>query len=81
MRRCLIYVLAALLLISGCARGFHYRVTDGRVTFYLDLLDAQQVYFAYSLDGFRLHEANKQRAGTWTIAVPADIEFRYFFYD
>jgi 1,4-alpha-glucan branching enzyme len=79
MRRCLISVLAALLLVSGCARGSHYRVADGRVTFYLDLPDAQQVYFAYSLDGFRLHETNKQRAGTWTIAVPADIEFRYFF--
>lgn len=79
MRRCLISVLAALLLISGCARGFHYRVADERVTFYLDLPDAQQVYFACSLDGFRLHEANEQRAGTWTIAAPADIEFRYFF--
>jgi hypothetical protein len=78
MRRCLISVLAALLLISGCARGF-YRVADDRVTFYLDLPAAQQVYFAYSLDEFRLHKVKKTRGGKWAIAVPADIEFRYFF--
>ena len=78
MRRCLISVFAALILMSGCARSF-YRVADDRVTFYLDLPDAQQVYFAYSLDEYRLHEIKKKPAGTWTIAVPADIEFRYFF--
>jgi hypothetical protein len=78
MRRCLIFALAALMLISGCARGF-YQVADDRVTFYLDLPAAQQVYFAYSLDEFRLHRAKKTQAGTWVVAVPAGIEFRYFF--
>ena len=78
MKRCLISVLAALLLISGCARGF-YRVADDQVTFYLDPPDAQQVYFAYSLDEFRLHTVKNKQAGTWVIAVPAGIEFRYFF--
>jgi hypothetical protein len=78
MTRWLIPVFAVLLLISACAGRF-YRVEDDQVTFDLDLPDAQQVSFAYSLDEFRLHKVNKKQAGTWEIAVPADIEFRYFF--
>ena len=78
MKRWLIPVYAILLLISGCT-GRLYRVEDDRVTFYLDLPAAQQVDFAYSLDEFRLHKVKKKQGGTWEIAVPADIEFRYFF--
>jgi hypothetical protein len=78
MKRCFISAIAALLLISGCAGGFH-RVEDDQVIFYLDLPDAQQVYFAYSLDEFRLHKVKKKQAGKWEIAVTADMEFRYFF--
>jgi hypothetical protein len=78
MKKCLIPVVAALLLISGCAGRF-YRVEGHKVTFYLDLPAAQQVYFAYSLDEFRLHKVQKKEAGKWEIVVPVDIEFRYFF--
>jgi 1,4-alpha-glucan branching enzyme len=78
MSRCLIFVMCAFLLISGCTGQF-YRVKDRQVTFYLELPAAKQVYFAYSLDEFRLHKVQKNQAGTWEISIPADIEFRYFF--
>lgn len=78
MKRCLVPFFAALLLILSCAGRF-YRVEDDQVTFYLDLPDAQQVYIAYSLDEFRLHKIKKKQADTWEIAVPAGMEFRYFF--
>lgn len=78
MKRWLISVFAILLMISGCVGRF-YRVEDDQVTFYLDLPDAQQVYFAYSLDEFRLRKLKKRQAGMWEITVPTDIEFRYFF--
>jgi len=78
MKKWLIPVCAILLLISGCAGRF-YRVEDDRVTFYLDLPAARDVDFAYSLDEFRLHKVKRKQAGTWEIAVPAGIEFRYFF--
>ena len=78
MKICLISIFAALLLISGCGGRF-YRVEDHKVIFHLDLPDARQVYFAYSLDEFRLHSVQEKQAGKWEISVPADIEFRYFF--
>ena len=78
MNRCLIFVFISVLLISGCAARL-YRVAGDQVTFCLDLPAAQQVDFAYSLDEFRLHEVQKKQAGRWEIAVPADIEFSYFF--
>jgi hypothetical protein len=78
MNRCLICVFAAGLLVYGCAGRF-YRVEGDQVTFYLNLPAAQQVDFACSLDEFKLHEVKHKQGGTWEIAVPAGIEFRYFF--
>jgi len=78
MTRWLIPVFAALLLISACGGRFYW-VEDEKVTFDLDLPDARQVYFAYSLDAFMLHKVKKKQAGKWEIVVPATIEFRYFF--
>jgi len=78
MKRCLFPFFAAVLMISSCVGRF-YRVADDQVTFYLELPDAQQVDFACSLDEFRLHKIKKKQVGTWEVAVPADMEFRYFF--
>ena len=41
--------------------------------------NARTVYFASSLDGFRLHPARKTVQNRWTFSAPSDTEFRYFF--
>lgn len=78
MKKCLMLSFFIFLWIS-CCTGPLYRVQDEKVTFYLELSKAQRVYFAYSLDKYRLHKLKKNKFGTWEIAIPAYPGFRYFF--
>jgi hypothetical protein len=78
MKICLTLMAAAFLWIISCA-GHVYKAPDEKVILYLELSKAQQVYFACSLDEYRLQKVNKMKANRWEIAVPAHLEFRYFF--
>ncbi len=79
MKRCASMVLSAFLSIMGCVGDF-YRIQDRTVTFDLNLPDAREVYFAYSLEEFKLHEVSKKGpTGRWQISVAANLEFGYFF--
>lgn len=78
MKKCLTLMTAAFLWIMSCT-GHVYKVPDEKVTLHLELPNVQQVYFASSLDDYRLQKANKMKSNRWEIAVPAHTEFRYFF--
>lgn len=68
-----------LLVFVGCGGGHHYRVEDGTVSLYLNGSNANLVYFASSLDGYELHEADRIDDDTWEVEVPSDNEFKYFY--
>ena len=66
-----------LSLFTGCADQY-YRVKEGAVHIYIKN-DARVIYFASSLDGFKLRKAKKIDKNTWEVRAPAYIAFRYFF--
>ena len=78
MRKFLMFPVAFLILLTGCA-DHYYRVEGDIVHFSLELPDAENVLFLSSLDGYEIHNVKKIREETWEIDVPADAEFKYFF--
>ena len=72
--------LAILLLVfAGCGAGHYYKVEEGTVSIFLNGSEANLVYFASSLDGYKLHEADRVDDGTWKVQVPSYNEFKYFY--
>ena len=73
------YLLAAtFILFAGCSTH-NYRISADRVNLYLRIPDAKTVYFASSLDRFRLHQIKKNDNGVWEVVVPSVREFSYFY--
>jgi hypothetical protein len=68
-----------LLVLTGCWGGHHYQEKNGMVSIYLKEADADKVSFASSLDGYKLHEADKINDDTWVVRVPSSKEFKYFY--
>lgn len=71
-------LVVVIVMLVGCA-SHDYWVKNNKLYLSLNKPDAKTVYFASSLDGFRLHKTEKLDANTWQIAVPAGTEFRYFY--
>ena len=67
-----------VFFITGCA-AHEVRKEKDNLYFVLRNPEAKSVLFAYSLDGFRCHEASKDMVGTWVVGVPAGDSFRYFY--
>jgi len=78
MRRYIPLLLLAPMLLFGCASHF-YTIKTGAVHVYLRASDADNVFFASSLDGYALHELTKNGDGLWETSIPAQYEFRYFY--
>ncbi len=78
MKHYILSVIAVFLLLSGCA-GHFYKIEGSDVHLYLRAPDGATVLFASSLDGYRFHEAKKDKKGLWQVALPAGREFRYFY--
>ena len=70
--------ISVLLGMAGNA-GHYYRVQGDTVIFYLKKPAARNVYFAHSLDGFKLHRIEAGNPDTWAIAMAAKSEFSYFY--
>lgn len=69
---------AALLFFTSCMS--HYYSTHGdMIRFYLKDDHAKSVCFQYSHDGYRRHEASRDRSGLWQVTVPSAREFSYFY--
>lgn len=78
MKRYCSLILTVLLVFAGCTRHY-YRVNNDSVNIYLEKPDAERVYFSSSLDGYKLHKANRVGHGRWQITVPINTEFKYFY--
>jgi len=73
------WILFPLLFgTSGCA-AHYYRIKEDALHLYLRKPEARSVYFASSLDAFRLHSAQKIDGRAWEVQLPAKREFRYFY--
>lgn len=77
MFRCLRLLIFVALV--GCAPRHFVAQSGDRVNLYLDKPEAVEVLFASSIDGYRLHQAQKDRSGVWLVTGPANREFRYFY--
>ncbi len=73
-----IFLGAIFLLLAGCATHY-YKIREDRVNFFLKMPNARIVYFATSLDQFKLHPAKKTGGGIWEFTLPASHEFSYFY--
>ena len=78
MKTWVMLTVALSLWISGCVKPY-YRVQDNTVTFYLSLSEAKDVYFAYSIDQYRLHKVQKNKLGIWEFVAPSEFEFSYYY--
>ena len=65
-------------MFVGCSTH-HYRIYADRVNLYLRIPGAKSVYFASSLDRFKLHRVQKNADGIWEIVVSSVREFSYFY--
>ncbi len=68
-----------IMLAISCHAVHDYAVTVDKVVFYLNLPDAESVYFAHSLDQYHPHRAKAGNDGRWEYAVTANTEFSYFY--
>lgn len=71
---------AFFLILCGCTAGRHYHYHENRhVHLYLYVPGAERVLFASSLDNFTPRPARSIGGGGWTVELPAESEFRYFY--
>ena len=78
MKKLVLLLAAVVLISSGCASHSHRVKGDARYL-HLKRPHARVVSFACSLDGYGLRKAEKIGRATWRVAVPAGLEFRYFY--
>ena len=67
-----------LLMVSGCA-GHFYRLQPDTVVLYLKAPSARTVEIAASCDHFARQSAVRGSRGLWTVSMPKDTSFRYFY--
>lgn len=71
-----VFLLAVLL--AGCSS--HYFREGGKGTYvYLRYRGAKSVFFACSLDHFRLHRAESADRDLWRVEIPSGTGFSYFY--
>jgi hypothetical protein len=78
MKQLIITALFLTVGMTGCESHF-YRVKENSLQLYLRNSDAHSVSFAYSEDGYQIHDAKKIDSKTWVVTVPEVIEFTYFY--
>ena len=79
MKRLILLIMAAALIVLGCAAAHYQEREPGRVTMYLKAPGAEKVEFASSLDAFNPHRASRLEGSRWAVTVAANSEFRYFY--
>ena len=75
------WVVLTIFVLFGMAGNavHHYSVRGDTVIFYLEMPAARMVYFAHSLDGYKLHRIESGNPGRWEVAMSATSEFSYFY--
>jgi hypothetical protein len=78
MKTLSLFITAAVFLIPACA--YHSLEVQGdAATITLKALNAKEVLFASSLDGYELHPAQKQGTSRWVVKAPSGTPFSYFY--
>jgi hypothetical protein len=78
MNRPVMSVILLAGLLSGCTTHSQI-IKQNHVQLYLKRPADEPVYFACSLDGFRRHPLTRHDKKTWSITLPADQVFTYFY--
>jgi len=78
MNRLVMSLILVAWLLSGCAAHSQI-IKQNHVQLYLKRPGNEPVYFACSLDGFRRHPLTRHDKKTWSIRLPADQTFSYFY--
>jgi hypothetical protein len=78
MRPLLMVALLLIFSLAGCSNHY-YRINGESLHLYLKKPGAKTVLFAFSKDSYEPHLAFRVNSTTWEVAVPSDIEFKYFF--
>ena len=78
MKRYTTFLMISVWVFTGCA-SHYYRKNSDTLSLFLEVPDAQQVYFLSSLDGYQPQKAIRVDSRTWQIRAPAQTEFRYFY--
>ena len=79
MKKLILLIMAAALIVIGCAPAHYHKKEPGRVTLYLQAPGAEKVEFVSSLDAFNPHRASRLEGSRWAFTVAANTEFRYFY--
>lgn len=72
-------VVCLLPLITACTPNHFTRVHRESIALYYQDNDAEEVFFASSIDQFRFHQAREVDGGVWEVIVPRVEEFSYFY--
>ena len=78
MKRWVAVIIVAMIGLAGCA-GHYYRIKGDTLYLYVKKTNVQAVYFASSLEDFKLQTARKIGSDTWSVRLPANREFKYFY--
>ncbi|MBN1932506.1 MAG: hypothetical protein JW786_12960 [Desulfobacterales bacterium] len=78
MKRGIIFWIPIILGLTGCTTHY-YKVQADKITIYLKAPSAEKVDFVSSLDGYKIHAAEKINSYTWAVTISASSEFKYFY--
>ena len=78
MKRWVASIIVAMIGLAGCA-GHFYRIKGDTLYLYVRKPNVRAVYFASSLEDFKLQAARKTGNETWRVSLPANREFKYFY--
>ena len=79
MMKISLFPLFLLLILSGCAVTHYYQLQGDQVAFYYKDTQAQEVFFASSLNNYILLAAKEQVNHLWEVTVPGGDSFAYFY--
>lgn len=71
-------VLFLAVFLAGCA-SHYFRESEKGTCVYLRYRGAKSVFFACSLDRFRLHAAERAGRDLWRVEIPPGSGFSYFY--
>lgn len=79
MKKSLLPLIFLLLLLSGCSAKHYYKQQGEEVVFYYEDTEAQEVFFASSLNNYKFLAARKSNNHLWQVSVLGKEDFTYFY--
>lgn len=79
MKNIFLAIFFFLLASIGCTTHSLKNTGSESIILALHKPFAKNVQFLSSLDGFKVHDAQRDTFGSWKITLPADQNFTYFY--